>query len=75
MLALLGVVGGKLPVFFGLLDALEEPLLLLFVGDMEKELADGDAVARQVALEAADILKTFLLDIFCDQVGRQLLLL
>src|SRR5262245_21091316 len=41
---------------------------------MQKELANDDAVACQVALEAADVLKALLPDIFRDQFGWQLLL-
>src|SRR5262249_38158046 len=50
-------------------------LLLFFLGNVEKELANADAVARQIALEAADVVKAFLPDVFCDELGRQLLLL
>jgi hypothetical protein len=71
--ALLGVIGGELPVFFGRLNALQESFFLFFVGDMQKELANDNAVACQVALEAADVLKTFLPDVFRYQLGRQFL--
>src|SRR5439155_24970414 len=49
-------------------------LLLRLVGDMEKKLANRHAVAREIALEAADILKTLFPNVFCDQIRRQLLL-
>src|SRR6516225_6807650 len=41
-----GVIGRKFPVFFWLLDALEEALLLLLVRDVKEELSDQNTVAR-----------------------------
>src|SRR5262249_7823266 len=52
-------------------DSLEKTLLLLLFGDVQKELENCHAIARQVSLEAADVLKAFLPDVFCDERRRQ----
>src|SRR5713101_3194900 len=50
-LTLLDVVGRELPVLLRSLESLEETLPLLLPRDVEKELADDDAVPRRVSLE------------------------
>src|SRR4029453_3402187 len=74
VLALSGVVRRELPVLLGFLDAAEEALALLFVRDVQEELADRDAVARQIALEGTDVLEALVPDVLRDQLGRQPLL-
>src|SRR5262245_63782546 len=38
---------------------------------MQKELENHHAIARQISLEAANVLKAFLPDVFCDERRRQ----
>ena len=52
------VGGGKLPVFFFLLDPFEEAHPLLLLRNAQKELQDKDAVVYQVALEAIDLFES-----------------
>jgi hypothetical protein len=53
-------------VLFG--DAAQEPLLLLLARNIQPELDDGDAVTRQVLLDAADRLQSLAPD--APQVDR-----
>jgi hypothetical protein len=55
MRALLDVGGRKLPVLLRLVDALEKPLLLLILRDVEKELEDQRAVACEIAVLRANV--------------------
>jgi len=71
--ALANVVGGKFPVFLRLIEAREKALFLLAVRYMQKELQDDDAVAREVALEPANVAMALLPNIFGDQIGREFL--
>ncbi len=71
--ALLGVGHRELPVLVLLLQALQEALLLLALGHVEEELEDHDAVARQVPLDALDVLEAFLPDVVGHQLRRQFL--
>ena len=48
--------GRELPVLLRVVNAFEEPPLLLLLGDVEEELAHH-AVPRQVMLEGADVFK------------------
>src|SRR5262249_43885811 len=50
------VGGGELPVFGGVVEPLQEALLLLVLRDVEKELHDHRAVPDEVALERVDVL-------------------
>ena len=52
VLALPRVRAGELPVLLGLVEALEEALLLLLARHVEEELQDDVAVAGEVALDA-----------------------
>ncbi len=71
--ALLNVGHGKLPILFGIFEALEEALLLFFLGEMKEEFADDDAVAREVALESVDVLVALLPDVLGDEAFGQFL--
>src|SRR5579871_225644 len=72
--ALGDVVHGKLPVLFGLFKPLEKALALLFPGKIEEELYDDSTVARQIPLEAADILEALAPDVLGDQFWREFFL-
>ena len=63
----------ELPVLVGIVEALQEALLLLLLRHVQEELADQDAVAHEVALEVADVLVALLPDRLGDQRRRQLL--
>ena len=58
MRALLDVALLKLPVLAGRVDAGEETLLLLLIGDVQEEFGDVDAVAVGVGLVVGDVLET-----------------
>src|SRR5262249_52806575 len=49
----------------------QEALLLLLVGHVEKELANDDAIARQISLEVAYVLVAIVPDLLGDELGRQ----
>jgi hypothetical protein len=70
---LLHVPGRELPVLLRLVDALEEAPLLLVARDVQEELADQHAVARQVAFECADVLVAVVPDILAEKLRWQLL--
>ena len=55
MLPLADVRGRELPVAVGLLDAVQEPLLLLVPGHVEEQLDDPRAVVREVPLPVVDL--------------------
>src|SRR5262249_20570324 len=59
----------ELPVLLGLIESLEKTLLLLRTRDVEEELADLHAIARQVALEGADVLVPLAPDVLGDELG------
>src|SRR5437588_9152282 len=48
--ALLHVGHGELPIFLSIFEALEKAPLLLFLGELKEELADDDAVTRELEL-------------------------
>src|SRR5215510_12525285 len=73
ILALFDVTGGKLPVFFRLLDPFEKPLFLLLLGDVEKELANDNAITGKISLEVPDVLEALLPNVLRHQLRRQLL--
>ena len=73
--ALAHVGSGELPVFLGVVDPFKEALLLLLRRNMEKKFADEHAVVAQIALEATDVPKAVLPDVFRDQLGGEFLLL
>src|SRR5262249_28159129 len=73
-LSFLRVVLRELPVLLRLLDPFEEPPSLLLLRDVEEELADDDAVPREVALEVADVPEALLPDVLRDDLRWQLLL-
>src|SRR5258708_22053197 len=72
-LAFMNVCGRKLPVFFGLVEAGQKALLLLFLGKMQKELADNGSPAQHVPFKAADILETLVPQLFPNDRRRQFL--
>src|SRR4029077_13073230 len=72
-LALGNVVLGDLPALGGLLQPLQQTLALLLPGDVEKELEHDHSIAGEMALEFADILEAFLLDVLADELGRDFL--
>src|SRR5215471_3140106 len=72
-LALLRIAARELPVLVGIVQALEEPLLLLFLGHVKEELADHDPVARQVPLDTPDVLKALFPDALSHQARGELL--
>src|SRR6185503_2389065 len=72
--ALLDVARGELPVLLGLLDATQEALALLLLGDVEEELADDDPIAGEIALEGADVLEAVVPDVLGDELARKVLL-
>ncbi len=47
---------GNLPVFVAIVDALEEPLLLFVLTDVQKEFQNLDVVLMQHGLELVDLL-------------------
>src|SRR5215813_712387 len=73
ILALFDVTGGKLPVFFRLLDPFEKPFFLLLLGDVEKELANDNAITSKISLEVPDVLEALLPNVLRHQLRRQLL--
>ncbi len=66
-LALGDVVHGELPALGRLIDAVEKALALFVLRDVEEELQDQRAVARQMPLEGADVVETLLPDILADE--------
>ena len=70
--ALPDVARRELPILLGLVEALEEALLLLVAGYVEEELQDEVAVPRKVAFEARDVLVALFPDALGQQFGRQL---
>ena len=64
MLALGDVGFVELPVLFRAVDAAEEALFLLVLGDVEEELGDADAVGVAVGLEVADVFVAFVEELF-----------
>src|SRR5581483_7206467 len=68
--ALLQVAHRELPVLLGAIEPLEKPLALLAFRQMQEELDDGGAVARQVTLEMPDVAGALLPDAARDQPGR-----
>src|SRR5215510_15781474 len=73
VLALLDVTGRKLPVFFRLLDPFEKPFFLLLLRDVEKELANDNAITGKISLEVPDVLEALLPNVLRHQLRRQLL--
>src|SRR5262245_21911760 len=73
ILALLDVTGRKLPVFFRLLDPFEKPFFLLLLGNVEKELANDNAITSKISLEVSDVLEALLPNVLRHQLRRQLL--
>src|SRR5262249_14158816 len=71
ILALFDVTGGKLPVFFRLLDPFEKPFFLLLLGDVEKELANDNAITSKISLEVPDVLEALLPNVLRHQLRRQ----
>src|SRR5262245_34018927 len=71
--ALGDVVRGELPVLLGLVEPRQEAALLLALRDVEEELPDQRAVARQVTLEVADVLEALLPDPLRQELRGQLL--
>src|SRR3954451_11847285 len=71
--ALGNVAHRELPVFRRLLQPGQEALALLLFGDVEEELQDDCAVAREIALEGGDVLEALLPDVLGDEPWRQLL--
>src|SRR6201999_2237406 len=72
-LALGDVAHGKLPALVGFFDALEEAFSLLVPRDIQEELEDERAVAREMLLEGADVVEAMLPDVLAVQFRRQLL--
>ena len=72
-LALLDVVEGELPPLFGIVDAREEALQLLLLGNVEEEFERHGAVAGEVQLEIVDVLVALLPDLAGDELFRQVL--
>src|SRR5262249_58947574 len=72
--ALLVIIRRDLPVVLRLLDPFEEPPLLLLLRDVGEELADDDAVSREIALEVPDVAVAFLPDLLGDELRWELLL-
>ena len=66
ILAFVNIDRGILPILRRLVEARQKPPLLLLRRNVEKELADDRAVARQVLLEGSDILEPLLPDISSD---------
>src|SRR5437879_11070323 len=64
----------KFPVLRRLVQPVEKPLALLLLRDVEEEFEDDRAIAREVALEPANILEPLAPDVFGYQPGRNLLL-
>jgi len=71
----LGDVGcGELPVLLRRIQAFEKAPFLLGLRDVQEKLADGDAVAGEVALERADVFVASGPDLLVHQGGWQVLL-
>jgi hypothetical protein len=73
VLALLDVAHLELPVLLRAFDPGQEAPLLLGPRDVQEELADDVAVARQVALVRGDVLERVLPDPLVDQPRRDVL--
>ena len=66
-LALLDVAHREFPALGRLVDAVEEALALLVLRHVEEEFQDQRAVAREMALEGADVLEALLPDILAGE--------
>ena len=71
--ALLGIVRRELPILVRVIKPFQEPFLLFLLRNVEEELAHNRAVAREVTLEAADVLKALIPDVLCDALLGQFL--
>ena len=71
MFALSKIGGRELPVLRRLVEPLQEALSLLAPRHVEEELADDDAVVRQILFEVADVLRSLLPDALVDHGRRQ----
>ena len=58
---------------FDAIEPLKETFLLFLRGNVQKKLANDDAVAREVALEVPDVMVALLPDVLCDELLRDLL--
>jgi len=72
-LALVDILHREFPSLRRLLEPVEKTAALLLLGDVEKELEDQYAVAREVALEGAHVVEAVLPDVLVDETLRQLL--
>ena len=70
-LALGDVAQRELPALVRLVDAVEEALALFLARDVEEELEDQRAVAREMLLEGADIVEAVLPDVLAAELSRQ----
>ena len=72
VVALFQIARGELPVLFRHVQPLEKPRLLLFLRDVQEELADDVTVTGHVALETVDVFEPFFPDPLRDELWRQL---
>src|SRR5581483_2212394 len=71
----LGNIGHReLPVLGGLVEAVEKALALLLLRDIEEELQDHGALARQIALDRGNVGEALLPDVLGHQLRRDFLL-
>src|SRR4029453_9762435 len=66
-LTFLEILGIEFPVLFGLFEPLEKPLFLFLFRDVQEELPDEHAVAREILLDVADVLESMLPQLFVVQ--------
>src|SRR5262249_10890557 len=69
------IAGGELPALPRVVEPFEEALFLHLLGNVQKELDEDGAVARQVALEGVDVLVAALPEGLAALARRQLLAL
>src|SRR5262249_61869854 len=55
------------------LDPFEKPFFLLLLGDVEKELANDNAITGKISLEVPDVLEALLPNVLRHQLRRQFL--
>src|SRR5262245_46788881 len=73
VLTLLDVARRELPLLLGVVDARKKALLLFLLRHVEEQLANRDAVLRQIVLEVPDVSMPVPEDPAADQGRRQLL--
>src|SRR6478736_378174 len=66
-------MGGELPIVLGQVDTPQEARALLFLGEIEEDLDDPEAVAREVALPLVDRAVPVLPHMVLARRGRELL--